>query len=235
MGIADEFERRLERLVEGVFNKAFKSSVQPAEIGRRIVREMERSKSVSVGAVYVPNLFSISLSPTDHARLEGLFPSLSLEFAELVRGTAREKRWKPTGAIVIEFQADPAVAEGRFDLTATHGSAVQEEAVPSPRTIAVVSVEGSAPAQNFELTGDAITIGRSTSSGIALSDPNASRDHAQLSFKEDAWWLTDLGSTNGTLVNDTLIKERRLTSGDRIRIGSTILTFHEGVAGKTDA
>lgn len=235
MGLADEFEKRLERMVEGVFNKAFRSAVQPAEIGRRMVREMERSKSVSVGAVYVPNLFSISLSPTDHARLEGLLPSLSREFVELVRATAREKRWRPTGAVVIEFQADPAIDEGRFDLTARHESAVQEEVVLTPRTIAVLSVEGSDPIQRFELTGDVISIGRSTSSGIALGDPNASRDHAALSFKDDAWWISDLGSTNGTLVNDTLIKERRLSTGDRIRIGSTVLTYGEGIAGNTDA
>ena len=61
-------ERGLERMVEGVFSRAFKSSLRPIELGRRLVREMDDHRSVDVkGRTIVPNDFTFSLSTQDHA------------------------------------------------------------------------------------------------------------------------------------------------------------------------
>ena len=58
MGIRG-FERRLERLVEGAFARAFKSGLRPVELGRRLVREMDDNRSVGVrGGTFVPNSFA---------------------------------------------------------------------------------------------------------------------------------------------------------------------------------
>ena len=59
----------------------------------------------------------------------------------------------------------------------------------------------------------------------SLNDANASRQHAELVKREDGWWLVDLDSTNGTFVNGSMVKERRLGPGDRIQIGSSKLEF----------
>ncbi|MBW3591808.1 MAG: DUF3662 domain-containing protein, partial [Actinobacteria bacterium] len=74
MGLVGDFEDRLERAVEGVFSKAFRSEVAPSELGRRLLRQMENNKTVSVGAVYVPNHYLVRLSGEDYARFEGLVP-----------------------------------------------------------------------------------------------------------------------------------------------------------------
>src|SRR2546425_11444694 len=76
LGLFDEFERRLERVVDGFFSKAFRSPIQPAEIGRRLLREMEGAKTVSVGAGYVPNGDVIHLGTEDFEGVEGLMPPL---------------------------------------------------------------------------------------------------------------------------------------------------------------
>src|SRR6266702_6468651 len=120
LGLFDEFERRLERVVDGFFSKAFRSPIQPAEIGRRLLREMEGAKTVSVGAVYVPNSYEIHLGPEDFERFEGLVPTLTQEFATLLRRSAAERRWQFPGPLVVDFVADDKLASGRFEVDATH-------------------------------------------------------------------------------------------------------------------
>ena len=66
-----------------------------------------------------------------------------------------------------------------------------------------------------------------TSRGIVLRDPNVSRRHAELSFDGRDWRITDLNSTNGTLVNDVDIDECILRDGDLITVGLVNLEFRE--------
>jgi hypothetical protein len=80
--------------------------------------------------------------------------------------------------------------------------------------------------RTYTLSGDRLIIGRSRQSDIVLDDLNASRSHAELRFDpQSGWSITDLGSTNGTLVNDKVITSQQLTNGDRITIGMTDLIF----------
>ena len=233
MGIGDELERRLEKVVEGAFSKAFKSDVQPSELGRRMLLEMERGKTVSVGAVYVPNNFTIQLSSKDFERFQGLAPTLVKEFRSMLKEFARERRWRPAGVVDVTFTENADLKAGRFDVLTRH---VSTEEVPEPDQELDIPVITSAsdPDQRWQLDSDLITVGRSSDSGIVLTDPNASRNHAELSKRGDEWWVIDLGSTNGTLVNGALVKERRLQSGDRIKIGGSEMIFEPSSKG-TDA
>lgn len=222
MGLADEFERRLERAVEGIFSKAFRSRIQPAEIGRRLLREMEGGKSVSVGAVYVPNVYDVVLGTADHARFAGLVPTLRSDFAALLADTARDRRWQLPGPIAVRFEEDPEIPEGQFHVRGAHDATVVPESTPAVHEPApVLSLTGADPPREWRLESDQVTIGRLATCEIAVDDPNVSRRHALLSKRPDGWWIVDLGSTNGTLVNEALVKERRLGWGDRIRLGTT--------------
>lgn len=225
MGLADELERRLERVVDGFFSRTFRSRIQPAEIGRRLLREMEGGKSVSVGAVYVPNRYTIRLAPDDHRRFEGLVPALQKEFVELLAQAARERRWRFPGALRVAFEEAAGVSEGRFEVEALHDASTGPEHVAEP--VAALWMVGADPARRWELESDTAVVGRLPSCDIVLSDSNASRRHAELGKREDGWWVTDLASTNGTLVNGVLVKERRLEPGDLIQIGATELEFRE--------
>jgi len=225
MSLADEFERRLEKIVEGVFSKAFKSDVEPSEIGRRLVREMEGGKSVSVAAVYVPNSYVISLSPPDHTRLEGLLPSLKTEFAGLLKETATQRRWRPAGPLKISFIQDEAVGLGKFEVKAAHEPATEAEQSQTPPPVLINL--GASPPQQWALSAPVSNLGRSSTCEIVLSDANASRTHAQIEKRSADYWIEDLGSTNGTLVNGSLIKERKLVHGDRVVIGNTELEYRE--------
>ena len=68
-----------------------------------------------------------------------------------------------------------------------------------------------------------LTIGRASDNGLVLADSRASRHHARLYGRRGALVLTDLGSTNGSWVNDRRIDEMALGEGDQIRIGDTLI------------
>src|SRR5215510_15920294 len=94
------FERRLERLVEGVFARAFKSELRPVELGRRLVREMDDQRTVHVhGQVAAPNHFTITLGPDDHGHFAEIEESLLRALADEARTHAREQGYQFLGPV----------------------------------------------------------------------------------------------------------------------------------------
>jgi len=71
-------------------------------------------------------------------------------------------------------------------------------------------------------------IGRLHGSEVEIEDPGASRRHAEIRKDGDRFLVVDLGSTNGTLVNDSPVSEQTLEDGDRITIGRTVIEFRRG-------
>jgi hypothetical protein len=229
MGLVDDFERRLERAVDGVFLKAFRSDVEPAELGRGLLREMQDGRSVSVGAVYVPNDYVIRLAQEDYDRFEGLIPTLRNEFIQLLKANAGQRRWRLPGAIDVHFEVAPEVKHGKFEVTALHLATENwVEPPPPPETLVQLGTD-----REWKLESEEVGLGRSSSNTIVIDDPNVSRAHARMVKRGEDWWIVDLGSTNGTLVNNSAVKERRLTPGDRITIGGSEFEFREADLGIT--
>jgi hypothetical protein len=228
MGLADEFERRLEQVVEGFFSKAFRSKLEPAEIGRRLLREMEGGRMVSVEAVYVPNRYTVGLSTTDHERFHGLIPELEKRFRGLLREAAQDRRWKLPGQLIVAFNRDESVKEGKFSVQAAHDSTAEPAADASVAQLRLVG-----DSKDWSLDADRLVIGRQETCDIVVPDPNASRRHAEVAKRDDGWWIVDLESTNHTYVNGSLVKERRLHAGDRIRIGNTELDYVDSSASES--
>ena len=95
-------------------------------------------------------------------------------------------------------------------------------AVESPRaTLREVRPDGST--QSFVVDGRPLTIGRGPDNGLVVQDGRASRHHARIYGRQGALLLADLGSTNGSWVNDRRVQEIALGEGDQIRIGDTLL------------
>jgi hypothetical protein len=82
--------------------------------------------------------------------------------------------------------------------------------------------------ETYHITGEHVFIGRGRSEGsVVLRDPNASRRHAELVWDQGGWFIHDLGSTNGTLVNDADVDSCVLRDGDIITLGLLNLEFRE--------
>ena len=226
MPILRDFERRLGGLVEGLFSKAFRSGVQPVELAKRIMREMEDGRSVGVSEVWAPNRFELSLSPEDAARYEQAEEAIAAELRRVVRETAAERRWGLVGPPQIEFIVDEGLKRGDLRCVATLVEGEDQEAAGGGRASVVVREDGGE--RTVALSSDTVTIGRLADCDVVLHDKGASRKHAQLKLRDGVWSLTDLGSTNGTRLNGQTIQSRELSDGDRITIGNTLLEFRRG-------
>lgn len=132
---------------------------------------------------------------------------------------------QPYGAYPGMQQA-PAPAYGAAPHTvAFTAGAAQANAVPHAGAVRAHLID-IASNRSYDLATSRILIGRETSNDIILNDLNVSRQHAQIAFEpQGVWVVTDLGSTNGTLVNGMPITRRGLADGDRITLGMTEFVF----------
>jgi len=212
MGLQN-FEQRLERLVEGVFAKAFRSGLQPVELGRRLVREMDHHRSLGVRGTLAPNHFTVTLSPADRERFAPIESTLLAELIDTARQYARDEGYRFPGAVTVDLATDPTLGSGSFRLV---GRLVEGGA-----TAAVSLPDGT----RFEIGDRPVTVGRAPDCDLVLNDPTVSKHHLELRRQGADVVLVDLGSTNGTRVNDAGIHERVLADGDEIRLGATVLRY----------
>ncbi len=125
MGILSDFEHRLENIFEGVFNKTFRSGVHPLEIGRRLIREMEEKRTISINETLAPNLFQVSLSIPDYERFSSFSGTVSAELSKLLMEQAHRRGYSLLTAPHIVFTEDAALREGDFRV---HGQVASEAA-----------------------------------------------------------------------------------------------------------
>ena len=211
-----EFERRLERLVEGVFAKAFRSGLQPVEVVRRLTREMDLGRTRGVRGVIAPNHFGFALSPTDHERFQAFADVLVRDLADAARDHARSEGYLFVGPVEVELLPDAGVSAGTFLLA----SEVRE--AEGGAFVGTVVLPGG---ERIRVGDDPVTIGRLPECEVPLNDQNVSRRHAEVRREGDAFVVVDLGSTNGTKVNGTGSSQQRLADGDEITVGSSTLRF----------
>src|SRR5262245_62779509 len=91
MAVLRSIESKIEGLFEGVFGRAFRTHVQPIELARKLVKEMDDHRSVSVSRVYVPNEYTLYLSPQDRKQFDGYEGSLVGELEEYLTEHARRE------------------------------------------------------------------------------------------------------------------------------------------------
>ena len=97
-------------------------------------------------------------------------------------------------------------------------------AVLEPRLVAVTGVMSG---EVFPLTGLELSLGRESSNGLCFPDPALSRRQCVFTVEEGAWTLKNLSTSNGTFVNGLQVATHRLSEGDRIAVGGSILLFVE--------
>jgi hypothetical protein len=233
LGILNEFERRLEHAIEGAFTKAFRTGLQPVELANRILREMESGKTVGVREVWVPNRFVLKLSEPDRDRFQAAESSLRRELERVVKEGAQERGWGLVGPPQVEFDTDPSLKRGDYSCEASLVEGPMPESATGDASGRgegrqegeLLLLEKGKPGKAFPLDKDRVLIGRLGESDIVLSDPGVSRRHAEVRREDGEFVLVDLGSTNGTMVNEATIGERTLEEGDRITVGKSVLEF----------
>jgi len=247
-------EQKIEGLFEGIFGRAFRTNVQPVELARKLVKEMDDHRTVSVSRIYVPNEYTVYLSPQDREQFANYESSLRNELQDYLAGHARREGYVLLTPPSVAMETDDDLTIGEFGIATriAQGRGPQEQPaaqleagatmVYKPRTplvaegppadvalaqeIVTLTLDG----KRHEVDKRRVVIGRSKECDIQLSDPNVSRRHAELRQEGSAYWLVDLDSTNGSAVNGHRAARAKLESGDTITVGSTDLLFERRLA-----
>ena len=249
-------EQKIESLFEGVFGRAFRTHVQPVELARKLAKEMDDGKTVSVSRVYVPNEYSVYLAPEDREQFSSYEDSLADELQQYLAEHARREQYALLSSPRVVFETDDDLSVGEFGiatrLARAPGRPAEEEPEPvvagatmiyrpkSPQptqaaTPAELGVEREVVSLNVdgrrhEVTKRRTLIGRSKDCDVQIDDPSASRKHAELRQEGTAYWVVDLDSTNGLEVNGMRTQRAKLDHGDKITIGATDIAFRRDLA-----
>ena len=242
-------EQKIEALVEGVFGRAFRTNVQPVELARKLTKEMDENRSVSVSRVYVPNEYAVYLSLQDREQFTDYEGSLKLELQEYLAQHARREGYVMLSPPTVLIETDSDLALGEFGIATRmtqRGREAKPEGLPvdEPARTMVYRPAESSPAEadgtpphppdkvalvagdrRFEIGKPRVVIGRSQGTDIRLHDPNVSRRHAEIRQEGPAYWIVDLGSTNGLEVNGRRVERAKLEPGDSITVGESTLVF----------
>lgn len=258
MNLLKSVETTIANLVEGAFGRVFRSEVRPMELARKLAREMDANRTVSVSRVYVPNEYSVWLSVEDRARYDGVEHEVIDELCAYLLEHARREDLILASPPHILFHTDEQLALGEFGIQArlvrppdAAGGAehAQEPALEDEEHGHTMIYSTSARAleplqQATHRTHRALlivgsrrllvgprggVIGRSRDCEVVLDDAGVSRHHAEVRPSADGWTVADLGSTNGVLVNGRAVHGAQLlAAGDRIELGSTEILFDVG-------
>ena len=209
------FERRLERLVEGAFGKAFRSGLQPVEVARRLLREIDSHRTLGVNGTIVPNDFTVVLCTEDALRFDDYADVLESELATEARDHARGEGYHFIGPVTVRLVEDPTLRKGDLEIESTR----QEG--DGGRVGALVLTDG----QRLPLTEAIFSMGRLPECDLKIDDALASRRHCEIRPEPDGYRLVDLGSLNGTTVNGAKIADHLLADGDLIGVAAVALRF----------
>jgi pSer/pThr/pTyr-binding forkhead associated (FHA) protein len=258
MSVLRSIESKLESLFEGVFGRAFRTNVQPVELARKLVKEMDDHRNVSVSRVYVPNEYTIYLSEGDRAQFASYEQQLKDELSDYLAEHARRENYVLLTTPQIELETDADLDVGVFGIATRMvqtGGAGQGEPegevepghtmIYKPSAAVAQATEAASPVdlgierevavlswdgERHEIGKRRVVLGRSKDADLQVSDPNVSRRHAELRQEGATYWLIDLDSTNGVEVRGKRVKRLKLEDGTRFTIGSTEIAFSRELA-----
>jgi len=229
--------------------------VQPVELARKLVKEMDDHRNVSVSRVYVPNEYTVYLAPADREQFATYEENLRGELEEYLAEHAKRENYVLLSSPRVKLDTDEELDVGVFGIATRMVQTGRAEAGAPPSqpepghtmvykpaaaqgnlqpTEAASAAElGVAPEQalltfdgeRHEVSKRRVVLGRSKDADIQVSDPNVSRRHAEVRQEGATYWLIDLDSTNGVEVRGKRVNRVKLEEGAEFTIGSTDVRF----------
>ena len=231
--------------------------LHPLEMAAAVTRALENAALPLADRVLVPDVYVVQLGTDDFRQFDSVRTTLEREYAEYVDRLAVERGLSLNAAASVAIVERPSVRAGVVQVTARFseqppqrraaaGTVLRRRPPPQPgltervpihenewvavgaAALEVIGHDG-AVLRRVDLPADAVVIGRRAASGVMLADPEVSRRHARVEYVAPRYYVSDLGSTNGTYVNGRMVNGRHpLADGDIIDVGQTRLRFRRG-------
>lgn len=237
MGILDNVERGLEKLVRGAFTTGSRSQVQPLEIASALRKELDnRSLVLSQGRTLAPNVFTARFSDSDFELARQWGAPLAEELCDVVIAHVNSQQYSLQGPVRVSFEHDPDLRAGVFEIDSSIEKQPASGRQPAPagpvtpaaprrtptRYQPVLEVDG----RRYSINSDSIVLGRSSEADILVDDTGVSRRHLEIRVQDGRVHAVDLGSTNGSYVNGQRVRgHAELTDGSTITMGRSRLVF----------
>ncbi|WP_028279973.1 DUF3662 and FHA domain-containing protein [Arthrobacter sp. H5] len=232
MGILDNVERGLEKMVRGAFSTGSRSQVQPVEIASSLRRELDnKAMTLAQGRTLAPNAFTARLSDPDFALAQEWGATLAEELCDVVIKHVNSQNYTLQGPVKVSFTRDSNLKPGVFEIdsaTEKQQSGARRPITPSAparqptRFQPILDLDG----QRYSLNAGSVILGRSSEADILVDDTGVSRRHLEIQIQGGQTRAVDLRSTNGSYVNGQRVNgEAELTDGSIITMGRTRITF----------
>lgn len=242
MNKLDRFENFFERVMEESVGRIFRSPVQPAEIGRRLERAMEANQVVSVEGIIVPNDYRVEMNPQDMVVFADFVPALCRQMEEWLKDLAESRGYEFIDHVRVQIKGDEDVSRRQIYVESEirelpNFNRDEQDRIQKTEIMRIVKDTGDIPpkllrfVEGYDIGATIIvrrpllTVGRALDNDIVLESAEVSRHHARIEHRGSGFFVVDLGSTNGTLVNGMPSSENELVDGDRITMGNITLEF----------
>lgn len=240
------FERKLEKLLDDFFQDRYRGEIRLPEVARKLLGEMQEKKLAGVKNIYVPDEYTVFCSPGDYQALLPFLPLLTGEFCGYLEERSREKGFTVVGPLKVSFVPDETLSAGAVRVQGVFSGKQKEEQadyasfentlhyvrggmrIPAGKRASLIITAGLEKGREIFLERFPVVIGRRSDCDVTVADPAVSRRHARLECNNGEFFLCDLGSTNGTFINNMRVDTCKLKPGDQIKIGSTFLFFRVG-------
>ena len=215
MGILDNFEKGLERAVNGAFAKTFRSGLQPVELTSALRRELDtKAAVVTRDRILAPNDFTLLLAPNDYKRMHAMGPALTDELTDFVQHHAQTQHYQFAGGISIVMRPDDSLSTGILHIES-------QNVKGNVAWVPVLDIGG----KRYPLKRSRTVVGRGSESDITVDDSGTSRKHIEIAWDGSHAQVRDLGSTNGSQLNGQPVKKAVLEPDSVITIGRTRIVF----------
>jgi Protein of unknown function (DUF3662)/FHA domain len=114
-------ERKIGGMVEGVFGRTFRSSVQPVELARKLAKEMDDHRTISIHRVYVPSTYTIYLNPADREQFTAYEAQMCTELEEYLVEHARREGYTTATRPVVTLETEEDLHVGMFGIAVETG------------------------------------------------------------------------------------------------------------------
>lgn len=251
MKFVRSLENMFEKYIEGFFNNKFSSGLQPVEIAKQLVREMDDEKTVGISLIYVPNSYKVYLNKVDYERIGSYSQSICHELSLYLIEQAKQRKYTINGTPIVELYQEEEVSKGQFRIVSCFSEPLPEEVISVNSNVdgseisdtrifdkiecdigqkkhlcgKLTVLEGPDVGIKIDMGGHRVNIGRRASNELPLADMNTSRLQAYVVYEEQVHVIYDAKSLNGTYVNGHRIMRKELETGDRIKIGNTVILY----------